>query len=121
MQDTPRKTLIPLQGETMFFIFVSAMDLLITLMLLWFSAEGSLERVRVVESNAIAKYMLAHWGLKGMVVFKLGVVSFVIFISQWIARKRLKTARWLLNFGTLLTGVVVFYSLFLLRRHAGWI
>jgi hypothetical protein len=99
---------LPLERETCWFILVNALDVFLTFVLLY------LEDFR--ESNIIASYVLERWGVTGMVYFKFGLVAFITVIAQVAARKKLSLGRWLLNFGTFLTGVVVVYSSFLLVR-----
>ena len=77
------------------------------------------------ESNAIANYVLSRFGFRGMVYFKFALVAFVAVAAQIAALKHIRIGRWLLNFGTLITGCVVIYSFYLLllwigqkRRHS---
>lgn len=99
---------LPLERETCWFILVNALDVFMTFILL--NLEG------FVEANAIANYVLSRWGIRGLVYFKFAVVAFITVVAQVAATKRLSLGRWLLNFGTLLTGAVVIYSSFLLVR-----
>jgi len=107
---------LPLERETSLFVLVSALDVFMTYLILRYSAEQRLPLV-FTEANAVARYFLHHWGIKGMVLFKFGMVAFSVTVIQIIAMKRLETARWLLNLATLLVCVVVLYSLSLLVRH----
>ena len=102
---------LPLERETSWFILVNALDVFMTFILLY------LEDFR--ESNLIANLVLEKWGITGMVYFKFGLVALITVIAQVAARKRLALGRWLLNFGTLVTGSVVVYSSYLLIRWIG--
>ncbi len=102
---------LPLERETCWFILVNALDVFLTFILL------NLEGFR--ESNLIADYVLQRWGISGMVYFKFGLVAFITVVAQVVARKKLSLGRWLLNFGTFVTGGVVLYSGYLLIRWIG--
>ena len=100
---------LPLEAETAMFILVNMIDFFMTYLLL---TTGPFE-----ESNPIAEYFLARWGpIKGMLYFKIGLVTFVCIIAQIVALKEFKTARWLLNLGTVIVSFVVIYSLSLYLR-----
>ena len=99
---------LPLERETCWFILVNALDVFMTFILL------NLEDF--VEANIVANYVLSRWGVRGMVYFKFAIVAFITVVAQLAAVKKLSTGRWLLNFGTLITGAVVVYSGFLLVR-----
>lgn len=109
---------LPLQTETTLFIFVSVLDVFMTFLLLWSSANEHL-RVRFWESNPVARYFLDGWGIKGLVYYKLGLVTLVVVATQVIARNKPNTARWLLILATVVAAVVVIYSVTLLLRHTG--
>ncbi|HID22856.1 MAG TPA: hypothetical protein EYP14_10720, partial [Planctomycetaceae bacterium] len=91
---------LPLERETALFIFVSALDVFMTYVLLRHSAEGRTVHI-FTESNAIARYFLNHWGIKGMVIFKFAMVAVITVLTQLIAMRRLETARRLLTVATL--------------------
>ncbi len=100
---------LPLEAETVRFLIVSIGDIFLTCYLL--SGGG------FTEANPIAGFFIDHWGRKGMVYFKFSMVSVVAVIAQIIARKRLETARRLLNFATLVVTIVLLYSLYLIINH----
>jgi hypothetical protein len=99
------------QQETVLFVVVSAMDVFMTYILL--SQEGGM----FIESNPVARYFIAGWGIKGMVYFKFGMVAFVCILAQIIARHKPRVARWLLLGATAVVSLVVVYSLRLLLQH----
>lgn len=106
---------LPLETETVWFILVNALDLFMTFLLLYFSNRGLLG-TRVVESNPIADYFIKRWSTTGLVFFKFGVIAFVVIIAQVVARTKPRTAKWLLDIGTLVVGLVVIYSLLIMVR-----
>jgi len=99
---------LPLETETVWFLFVSALDVFMTYLLI--------RQPGYTEGNPLAAYFLNHWGVKGMVYFKFAMVAFVCVITQIIARSREDIARRILQFATLVVGGVVVYSLTLYLR-----
>jgi len=100
---------LPLETESVAFIFLSALDIFMTWTLL---TQGGF-----IESNPVARYFLDHWGRKGFVGFKFAMVAFICLLAQAIALKKPELARKVLNFGSLVVFFVVIYSLTLLLRH----
>lgn len=101
---------LPLEGETSAFILVNVLDFLMTYLLL---ISGMFR-----ESNPVADYFLRHWGpVKGMLYFKLSLVTFVCVLAQVIALKDLAKARLVLHIGIVVVSAVVVYSLTLYLRH----
>lgn len=93
------------------FILVNVLDFLMTYLLLW---SGMFR-----ESNPIANYFLARWGpIKGMLYFKLVLVTFVCLVAQLIALKDERKAALVLNFGSCVVSLVVAYSAWLYVSHA---
>ncbi len=110
-----------LPNETLWFVLINVLDYLMTYIVLYTShMEGSSLQMRLIESNPIAAYFINHWGpLKGLLGFKLGMVVAICLITQRIALRQPRTAKLVLNFGTMVTAVVVIYSLSLLIRAYG--
>ena len=102
---------LPLETETTVFILANAFDVFMTYLLL------NLGNFR--ESNALANFFLERFGMNGMIFFKFAIVAFVCVIAQIVATQKIKLARWLLNFGTLLVGLVVIYSLSMYVMYSG--
>ena len=100
-----------LEWEKTLFVIINLLDVLLTFTLI---STGSF-----IESNPVADYFIANWGILGMSAFKLILVAMVLLIANLIALKRLSTARSLLNFGSLVTGLVVAYSSYLLSAYLG--
>ena len=99
---------LPLENETVWFLLVSALDVFMTYLLI--------RQPGYTEANPIAKYFINHWGIKGMVYFKFGMVAFICVITQIIARTREEIARKVLQFATVVVTGVVIYSLMLYLR-----
>ena len=101
---------LPLERECGLFVLASALDVLMTYLLLL--------RDDFTESNPIALFFLINWGIAGMVAFKFAMVAVVAAIAQYIAMTKLSLARRVLNFGTLVVAGVVIYSFSLYVRQA---
>jgi hypothetical protein len=131
MSDTPassgspsplRKLLtgqLPLEHETTLFILVNVLDFFMTYWMLMHRTEDGV-RPLFAESNPVAAYFLYRWGpFRGMLIFKLVIVTVVCLVTQVIATRRLQTARWLLNLGTAAVSLVVVYSLTVYLKGMG--
>lgn len=108
-------TKLPLETETTRFIFANAMDLFVTYLALNMSASGRTSRP-IAEGNPIPLWFINRWGVKGMIYFKFGMVLFIVLLAQYVAQRKMTSARRLLNFGTIVVSGVVVYSLWLLIR-----
>jgi len=104
-----------LERESLLFVMSSAMDFLMTWLLL--TNQGRPEHVLFVESNPIARFFLYSWGFDGLIGFKIATVAFVVAICQIIALQRRDVARRLLQFASLAAISVVVYSAILMARH----
>jgi len=77
-----RQVLYP--GRYTWFVFVSALDLLMT---------GIVLRWGGREVNCLADYVILQWGRDGLVLFKFAIVVFVIAVCEWVGRHRRKLGR----------------------------
>ena len=102
--DQPKSNRIPLLRVARYpqayvwFIFVSAMDLMMTWIVLYFGGQ---------EVNVLADYILDRWALTGMVVYKFSLVVFVIFLCEVIGHYRPRLGRRLSIFAVFITLVPV--------------
>jgi len=99
---------LPLQNQTTTFILINVFDVFMTYTLIRFGG---------IEANPVARIFLERWGFNGMIFFKMVIVAFVCVVAQIIGHRRLRTAKVLLNFGTLITGAVVVYGIVLYLKH----
>ncbi|WP_437194541.1 DUF5658 family protein [Planctomicrobium sp. SH527] len=101
---------LPLETETTIFILVSILDFFVTY---WLLMSGGFR-----ESNPLANWFLEGWGVtKGMLLYKLALVTIVCLISQIVYPYRPRTARLLLIGGTVAAGYVVIHGLRLYLAH----
>ena len=106
---------LPLEHETALFILVNVLDFATTYYMLMHRDSGN---ASFFESNPVARYFLHHWGLRGLLWFKMAVVAFVCVIAQIVATRKIATARLLLVAGTIVVSIVVVYSWRLFLHHA---
>lgn len=111
---------LPLETETCFFILANAMDVFMTYLLLNHGSEFQDHGPEFQESNLLANYILSRYGFRGMIYFKFALVAFVTVVAQIIARTRPRTARAVLNAGTVIVSLVVVYSINLWIQHSGY-
>ena len=98
----------------MWFLLMNALDCALTYIMLMYPRYDY--EPFGVESNAIARFFLDRWGIKGLFGFKLASAVFVCAIAYIIAFKNADTARRLLGLGTLIILAVVLYSVWLARN-----
>jgi len=106
---------LPLESETTIFILVNLLDFAMTW---WMLHHRELGMGNFYESNPVARYFLNHWGVRGLLYFKMAVVAFVCVIAQIVATRRESSARFLLVVGTMVVSAVVIYSVRLFLNHA---
>lgn len=97
------------QGELLFFVFVNALDVFMTYLLL---QHGSF-----TESNPVAVFFIHHWGVKGMIYFKFAMVAFVCILAHIVGQYQPDLASRFLVLASLIVGGVVVYSILLYLRH----
>jgi hypothetical protein len=95
-------------NEYVWFVFVSALDLMLTWIVLHFGGR---------EANGIANTILQRFGLVGFVVFKFGLVILVISLCEVIGRHNDRAARRIASFAVVVTCLPVILSLVLLLTH----
>ena len=100
---------LPMESETTAFLLTAFLDILLTYLLL---ASG-----RFRESNAVADWFIAGWGVKGMVWFKMTLAAVVCVLAQVVATRKPRWGRFILLLGTGVTGAVVLYSVTLAAAH----
>ena len=105
--DREKKGRFPLETETCWFVLANLLDFVVTYRMISY---GNANGVRFGESNRIAAYFLDHWGLPGLLKFKLAVVIFVCLVAQYVHRHRPELARFLLIVGTAAVAAIVIYS-----------
>lgn len=106
--DWLRSTPMRYPNAYVWFVFVSAMDIMLTWAVL--TAGGT-------EANPIAKTVIDQWGLPGAIGFKFSLVLFVILVCEIAGRRRDRTGRGLAYLAVGVSSVPVLWSLSLLATH----
>ncbi|MBI1311985.1 hypothetical protein GC176_11890 [bacterium] len=94
--------------EVWLFGVLSAADIALTYVLI-----GHFDHV---EGNPIAAYFVEGWGLKGMIWFKVGLVTIILGVCHFVRPHRPVAARSIMRLGVLAVTAVVVYSVGLLLR-----
>jgi hypothetical protein len=94
--------------QYVWFVFVSALDLMLTWIVLHFGGR---------EANGIANTILQRFGLVGFVIFKFGLVVLVICLCEVIGRRNDRVARRIASFAVAVTCLPVLLSIVLLVTH----
>ena len=63
------------------------------------------------------RFIIDKFEFNGAIGYKLLIVAVVCVIAQIVAIKKVKTAKFLLNTGSCIVGVVVLYSVLLYLQH----
>ena len=95
------------QNAYTWFVFLSAMDLMLTWIILHYDGR---------EVNPLADWIVARMDLWGLVAFKFSLVSLVVVLCETIGRHRPALGRFVARFAVVITAVPVGYAFFLLLR-----
>ncbi len=91
------------------FVFISAMDVMLTWVILFFGGW---------EVNHVADFVIGRFGLPGLVVFKFAIVVFVVLLCEVIGRRRHSAGQKLAEWSIAITCIPVVVALYQLLRHA---
>lgn len=108
-----RRKLLLFENEISWFVLAGALDVVMTFLILRYNAEGRTHNV-LIESNPLARWVLGHWGVRGMAAFKFLMIAVVVVIAEFVGRARPVLGRTVLIGGTIVVGAVVVYSMRLL-------
>ena len=89
----------------MWLVFVSALDVIMTRVILFFGG---------TEINPIADFIIANWGRLGMSIFKFIIVAFVIIVCEFISRRNMIASRRLAVTSIAISTVPVCWSCFIM-------
>ncbi len=84
------------------FVYISAMDVILTWFILLLG--GS-------EVNVLADAVIAHTGLKGIIIYKFCLVVLVVVICEIVGRRRLRVGRNLARAAIAITSIPVILSI----------
>jgi hypothetical protein len=96
------------QNHYAWFVFVSAMDIMLTWVILFFGGR---------EANHVADFIIARFGLPGLVLFKFAIVVFVVMLCEVVGRRRPGAGKTLAEWAIAITCIPVAAALYQLLRH----
>ena len=105
---------LAMKAESVGFLLLSLADLLISRV--YFAWENPWWGYEV---NPVAAYVLRHYGVRGLALYKLGITALVLVACQAIWEKYPRLARAILVGGCLIYACVVFHSVWRLYEHTG--
>ena len=89
-------------------LLLSSMDIMLTWVILLFGG---------AEVNPIARWIIDHYGLPGMIVYKFALIVFFISICEIVGTLRDSTGWLLSKFSVIVACVPVVWAMYLLARH----
>lgn len=89
-------------------LLLSSMDIMLTWVILLFEGQ---------EVNPIARWVIDHYSLTGMIVYKFTLIVFFIVICEIVGTLRDSTGWLLSKFSVLVACVPVVWAMYLLARH----
>jgi hypothetical protein len=96
-------------NEHTWFVFLSAMDVMLTWVILKYGG---------VEVNPVARLVIDHWGLTGALIFKFSLMLFVIIVCEVVGRQRgVTSGRLLIRTAIIVSALPMVYSFMLLYQR----
>lgn len=89
-------------------LLLSSMDIMLTWVILLFGG---------AEVNPIARWIIDHYGLPGMIIYKFALIVFFISICEIVGTLRDSTGWLLSKFSVVIACVPVCWAMYLLARH----
>lgn len=108
MGQTIRGRPVRYQSTYVWFVFLSALDIMFTWIVL--SQEGW-------EANVVADFVIRRFGLPGLVTFKFTIVIFVVWLCEFIGRRSDRSGQRLAEWAVALTSIPVVVALYQLLVH----
>lgn len=96
------------ENTYVWFIFASALDIMLTWVVLALGGR---------ETNGVADAALRHFGLRGLVLFKFAIVTFVIGVCEIVGHHNRAAGRRLAEWAVAVTFIPVGVALMLIGTH----
>lgn len=108
--DRPGFLRVPMRypNEYVWLVFISMVDLIATWIIL--------KRRGGYEINPLADLVITRFGSTGLVLFKVAIFLFVIFVCEIVGRKSDSRGRWLARVGVGISAIPLVVSLFFVLR-----
>lgn len=104
----PSRAGMKYENAYVWLIFVSCLDILLTWIVLYRGGR---------EANVLAAMIIRRFGLVGMVLFKLGIVLFVVAVCEAIGRRKPDTGRKFAHAAVAVSALPVVVGLILLTTR----
>jgi len=104
----PRARALRYQNHYVWFVFISALDVMLTWVILFFGGR---------EANHVADFVIGRFGLPGLVMFKFAIVVFVVLLCEIVGRRRHGAGKRLAEWAIAITCIPVAAALYQLLRH----
>lgn len=91
-------------------LLLSAMDIMLTWVILHFGGR---------EVNAIARHVIDHYGLNGVIIYKFVLILFFILVCEVVGSMREPTGRMLSKISVAIASIPIIWSMLLLSRFTG--
>ena len=92
------------------FVFLAALDIMLTYLILnpvLFARDAEMTQSRGREANAVANWVLEHWGVPGITFFKFALVVLVVIVCEVVGRYKEETGRRLAEWSVAITSIPV--------------
>ena len=96
-------------NEYVWLVFISMVDLIATWIIL--ARRGG------YETNPLADLVITRFGSTGLVLFKVAIFLFVIFVCEIVGRQSESRGRWLDRVGVGISAITLVVSLFIALRN----
>ena len=107
--ERPAPRALRYQNHYVWFVFISAMDIMLTWVILFFGGR---------EANRVADFIINRLGLPGLVLFKFAIGVFVVLLCEIAGRRRHSAGKSLAEWAIAITCIPVAAALYQLLRHA---
>ena len=109
--DRPGFLRVPMRypNEYVWLVFISVIDLIATWIII-VKYDG-------YEANPLANLIISRFGSTGLVLFKVAIFLFVIFVCEIVGRKSESRGRWLARLGVGISAIPLSVSLFIVLRN----
>lgn len=96
-------------NEYVWLVFISVIDLIATWIII-VKYDG-------YEANPLANLIISRFDSTGLVLFKVAIFLFVIFVCEIVGRKSDSRGRWLARVGVGISAIPLSVSLFIVLRN----
>ena len=109
--DRPGFLRVPMRypNEYVWLVFISVTDLIATWIII--------VKYGGYEANPLANLVITRFGSTGLILFKVAIFLFVIFVCEIVGRKSDSRGRWLARVGVGISAIPLVVSLIIVMRN----